>query len=335
MKPVGTALVALLSLVYGAQAQDLSLRAWQMESKGDAIGATELLQREAQSPSATVGTLRAYAEFLDLHHDPGTRAAYQRLLSAATQEERAAVARRLVILDLMAGDEAAARKHLEDYRASGGKDFEIPAPQPPKPSEKTQTISIPGPLRSFARMAALSPDLGPEELIGALARNIVTNGYQAANSNEALEQTEYLKLVIRYLSQARELEKLTGPDKVIKIETCDSTKTADLLRVLGYRMRGACGGEVVLETVNATRAFLTIDSGFPLAELEQGLRTNRPFTYDYKPTEVAVLYGPDYWLSAKEKQNGDFIDNFIGDPSLCRLYLGLSKLAPQTAADLI
>ena len=40
---------------------------------------------------------------------------------------------------------------------------------------------------------------------------------------------------------------------------------ADLLRVLGCRMRGGCGAEVVLETVNATRAFLTIDSGFPLA----------------------------------------------------------------------
>ena len=42
-------------------------------------------------------------------------------------------------------------------------------------------------------------------------------------------------------------------------------------------MRGGCGSEVVLETVNASRAFLTIDSGFPLADLEQSLRTNRPF----------------------------------------------------------
>jgi hypothetical protein len=99
-------------------------------------------------------------------------------------------------------------------------------------------------------------------------------------------------------------------------------------------MRGACGSEVVLETVNATRAFLTIDSGFPLAELEQSLRTNRPFNYDYHPTEVPVLYGADYWLSAKEKQSGEFIDMFIGDPSICRLYLGLSKLDPATAEEL-
>ena len=63
-------------------------------------------------------------------------------------------------------------------------------------------------------MAALSPDLGPDDVIPALARNVVTNGYQAASSNEALEQTEYLKLVIRYLSQARELEKLADADKV-------------------------------------------------------------------------------------------------------------------------
>ena len=61
-------------------------------------------------------------------------------------------------------------------------------------------------------MAALSPELGPDDVIAALARNVVTNGYQAASSNEALEQTEYLKLVVRYLSQARELEKLGGAD---------------------------------------------------------------------------------------------------------------------------
>src|SRR6266403_5976436 len=140
----------------------------------------------------------------------------------------------------------------------------------------------------------------------ALARNVVTNGYQAASSNEALEQTEYMKLVVRYLSQARELERLGGEKKAIHIETCESTETGDLLRLLGYRMRGGCGSEVVLETVNAMRAFLTIDSGFPLAELEQSLRTNRPFVYDYKPTMVPILYGADYWTSARDKQNGDF-----------------------------
>jgi hypothetical protein len=180
-------------------------------------------------------------------------------------------------------------------------------------------------------MAALSPDLKPDDLLTALARNVVTNGYQAASTNEALEQTEYMKLVVRYLSQARELERLSGESKMIKIPQCDSTETGDLLRVLGYRMRGGCGSDVVLETVNASRAFLTIDSGFPLAELEQALRTNRPFTLDYHPARVPVLYKAEYWQSAKDKTTGEFIDYFISDPSLCRLYLGLAKLDPETA----
>ncbi len=60
-------------------------------------------------------------------------------------------------------------------------------------------------------------------------------------------------------------------------------------------MRGGCGSDVVLETVNASRAFLTIDSGFPLSDLEEALRTNRPFTLDYHPTRVPILYAPDYW----------------------------------------
>ena len=44
-------------------------------------------------------------------------------------------------------------------------------------------------------MAALSPELAPEDLLPALARNVVTNGYQAGGGNEGLEPTEYLKLV--------------------------------------------------------------------------------------------------------------------------------------------
>ena len=42
----------------------------------------------------------------------------------------------------------------------------------------------------------------------------------------------------------------------------------------------------------------------------------------------------EYWLSAKDRQGTDFIDAFLGDPSLCRLYLGLSKLDPATADEL-
>ena len=75
-------------------------------------------------------------------------------------------------------------------------------------------------------------------MLGALARNVVTNGYQASHSNDALEQTEYLKLVHRYLSQARELEKLAGAEKVLKVENCESATAGDLLKILGYRMRG-------------------------------------------------------------------------------------------------
>src|SRR5207245_1005334 len=117
-------------------------------------------------------------------------------------------------------------------------------------------------------------------------------------------------LVHRYLSQARELDKLAGADKVIKVDTCESASAGELMKILGYRMRGGCGSEVVLETVNASRAFLTTDSGFPLTELEQALRTNRPFTYDFHPTIVTVLYGSDYWLSATKKSAG-FINTFL------------------------
>lgn len=311
--------------------------ALRLERSGDVSGARAALLRAAESSPGDVSALIAYAEFLDRHNSPERRAAYEKALAAAggSDAARPRLLRRMVVLALAAGDNAAANQRLAAYRDSGGAG--VAASVPPGNAAAPAAgpfLEIPGPQRPFARMAALSPDLRPEDLMPALARNVVTNGYQAVSSNEALDQTEYLKLVVRYLSQARELERLSGDTKQIRIAACESTETGELLRILGYRMRGGCGSDVVLETVNATRAFLTVDSGFPLAELEQALRTNRPFHYDFKPTRVPLLYPAEYWLGAKPKAGGEVLDAFLGDPALCRLYLGLSKLEKATADQL-
>ncbi len=289
-----------------------------MEASGDRSGARAALAHAVQTDPNNVAVLTAYAEFLDRYGDPAARQVYGKLLAALEHSgdsaRTAAVSHRIDLLRLEAGEHA---------MASGN--------SPKAKVEPWPTTPIPGPLRSFARMAAISPDALPEEILPALARNVVTNGYEASHSNEALEQTEYLKLVHRYLSQARELDKL-AEDKVIRIASCDAPNVADLIRILGFRMRGGCGSEVVLETVNAARAFLTTDSGFPVDKLEEALRTNRPFTYDYHPTMAPVLFGPEYWTAGIK--DPDFMTNFIGDPANCRLYLGLSKLDRGTAEAL-
>src|SRR5579864_2338604 len=60
-----------------------------------------------------------------------------------------------------------------------------PAPQSPSArssapasSETPEDVSIPGPLRSFLRMAAISQKISPEEVLPLLARNVVVNGFQ-------------------------------------------------------------------------------------------------------------------------------------------------------------
>jgi hypothetical protein len=305
------------------------------EAAGDAAGARAALARAAQARPNDAGALANYAEFLERRGDPGAGDAYRKLLAALGGGDSAragAVARRLAYLDLLAGDREAAGRDLEAYAAATGRPLALGARAS---AEKWPTVAIPGPLRSFARMAAMPTDIRPVDMLGALARNVVTQGYQASRSAEAMEPTEYLKLVHRYLSQARELQALAGERNLIRVEKCDSPEVADLLRILGYRMRGGCGSEVVLETVNAARAFLTTDSGFPISQLEQALRTDHPFVYDYAVTKVPVLFGPEYWTSgANAKETPEFIDAFIGDPTMCRLYLGLGRLDDDTAAAL-
>jgi hypothetical protein len=334
MSKMGRVAVCWALLCAGAQGQDLATRAWDLEKAGDAAGAERMLRQTAVGSPDSAAAQRAYAEFLERHRNPEARAAYEALAAVlertgAAAGDRAGVQRRIAVLDLLSGDRAAATRHLSGFAAAGGTGLGFAAaPRAAAP----EFVEIPGPLRSFSRMAALSPDLALDEVLPSLARNVVTNGYRAYSANDALEQTEYLSLVLRYLSQARELEKLAGPDKNIRITQCDSSETGVLLRVIGYRMRGACGADVVLETINASRAFLTTDSGFPLGELELALRTNRPFAVDYSPTRVPLLYSRDYWQPVTPRgDRTDFIDYFVSDPSLARLYVGISKVDPDTA----
>ena len=136
------------------------------------------------------------------------------------------------------------------------------------------TVTIPGPLRSFMRMAAISQKVPNDEVLPLLSRNVFMQGYQRGTP------TEYLRLLDRYVQQARELQILAGPSETIHVTNCDDAGT--LVQILGYRMRDECGQKnFFLETANPERAFLTIDSGFPLTDLEEALQKGIPFAYAY------------------------------------------------------
>jgi hypothetical protein len=191
---------------------------------------------------------------------------------------------------------------------------------------------IPGPLRSFLRMAGVSQKIAPEEVMPLLSRNVFMQGYQGSK-----KQTEFLILLSRYVVQARELSNLAGADGMIRVSNCDDANP--LLRILGYRTRPDCGAsDTSLQTADPERAFLTIDSGFPLPELEQTLQGGKPFEYPYAGSPVPVLFAAGEWTMASRKNyketSKDLVDTILSDPEVARLYWALSKLDSETAAFL-
>src|SRR5579864_1819494 len=81
---------------------------------------------------------------------------------------------------------------------------------------------IPGPLRSFLRMAGISQKISPEEVVPLLAHNIFTQGYEG--SRDAGRPTEFLILLSRYVHQAKELAVLVSPDGAIHVSNCEEAK---------------------------------------------------------------------------------------------------------------
>jgi hypothetical protein len=192
------------------------------------------------------------------------------------------------------------------------------------------TVVIPGPLRSFLRMASISQQISLDDVLPLLARNAYTVGYRAG------VQTEYMNILERYLHQARELQMMAGSSGTIHVANC--AEADPLLRILGYRIRQACGQkDASLVTADPERAFVTIDSGFPLTALEEALQKGEPFTYSFPDSRVPVLFRESDWVAlstAKSRGAQTLVDVMLHEPAVDRLYWALSQSDTETRMDL-
>src|SRR6266545_603348 len=109
------------SAAFGDAALD---QARKMEAGGDAAGARAVLAKAAQASPNDADAQAHYAEFLDRYGDPA--------------------ARRLAILDLLAGDNPAASTDLDTYSGASGQTLRLPGGAAAQ--EKRTTVPIPGPM---------------------------------------------------------------------------------------------------------------------------------------------------------------------------------------------
>ncbi|HEV2275709.1 MAG TPA: hypothetical protein VGR96_16165 [Acidobacteriaceae bacterium] len=206
----------------------------------------------------------------------------------------------------------------------------VPAPKSAVSTLSPETVTLPGPLRSFLRMAGISQSTAPEQVLPYLAHNIYTFGFQSG------KPTEFLLLIDRYLRQAGELESIAGASGWIRVPNCESS--GPLLEILGYRLRQGCGQRnASLVTSNSDRAFLTIDSGFPLIELEQALQKGTPFSYPFPLTRLPILFKEADWMRVSTENKRDtrnLIELLLKDPVVARLYWAMAQNDPRTAAAL-
>jgi hypothetical protein len=177
-------------------------------------------------------------------------------------------------------------------------------------------------------MAAISQKAPAEEVLPLLARKVTMEGYD--RRGKPGRPTEYLVLLKRYVDQARELGALAGREGVIRVSSC--AEAQPLLRTLGYRLQQGCGPDASVETADPERAFVTIDSGFPLTDLEETLQGSKPFVHPFPASPVPVLFSQSDWtVNAKgKKDTGDVLDCLLRDPALSRLYWALAQIDVDT-----
>src|SRR6476469_6389235 len=113
-----TVILTFSSSVLRGQSSPDSIQ--RLESSGDTLAARTALARAAAANPSNVAALTQYAEFLERYGDPAARDAYTKLLAAlqnsGDKQRAGVVARRLAVLDLLAGDREATARNLDAYR---------------------------------------------------------------------------------------------------------------------------------------------------------------------------------------------------------------------------
>jgi hypothetical protein len=199
-----------------------------------------------------------------------------------------------------------------------------PAPSP----SATQTVTIPGPLHSFLRMSGISQKAAQQDILPLLGHFVEIYGYEGWNENST-KPTEALNIVKRYVDQSRALQLMAGVEGSLRFDTCEGSKP--LLTALGYRLKAGCQSTPEIEVSDPDRSFLTLDSGFPLVDLQDALREGKPFRYPYASSTVPVIWTTSEWVSAaKPTKNGDLLDALLGDPVLARLYFAIAAVDAET-----
>ena len=163
-----------------------------------------------------------------------------------------------------------------------------------------------------------------------LARNVSLYGFQTGR------ESEFLVLLNRYVHLAREIQALSDAHGMINVRNCGDVDP--LIHVLGYKFEGACGQRnAALVTADPERAFLTLDSGFPITTLEQALQEHEPFTYAFLATRVPIMFTEKSWTSSSTWNRGgssDLVDALLNDQALDRLYWALSRCDEETRSTL-
>jgi hypothetical protein len=204
--------------------------------------------------------------------------------------------------------------------------FPDPSPQAQAEAAPNQAI-IPGPLPAFLRMAGISQKVLPEEIFPFVARNVLAHGYVGWQNNG--HPTEFLLLLSRYVKQARELSALAGTEASIRVSGC--ADAASLLHIIGYRVRQECGrSNTSLVTADPERAFLTVDSGFPLPALERTLQGGPAFVFPFPASHAPILFRESDWTALSTRHDSQLLEALLNEPLLARLYWALSRNDPET-----
>jgi hypothetical protein len=214
-----------------------------------------------------------------------------------------------------------------DPLAANSKDPPAESPKATQSRFLTSYVVIPGSLHSFVRMAGISAEAKPDEVLPVFGHFVETYGYKGSKGKSP-QPTEALRLFNRYLNQAESLAQIAGPAGKIQFATCPEAEP--VLKALGYRLQGRCVGSRDIAVEDPEKAFITADSGFPLADLQENLLENKPFTMPYGSMRLPLIYSARDWTGEQRASGAEVIARLAGDPTLARLYWALSRMDEPT-----
>jgi tetratricopeptide (TPR) repeat protein len=203
-------------------------------------------------------------------------------------------------------------------------------------------IVVPGGIPGLSQAVGIDPTVSPARFVAEYGRAILRTA--TGPSTQRDKYKERIRLYLKTVQALKAFGRESGDSTEISIDVQTNQgvdRAEKILDLLGWRIRRSRNA-FLLEVGTDEEAAVRQTFGAPLGvdefSMKSRLEQRQPFTFRIVDQRAALIFDESYWFGTilkEPKPKRGFLEEMLENPSVTRLYIGLSSMNAETQRAIV